>query len=79
MLIQAHQNIQYNLFSYWGNFEHIQPHQEIELMPDHKNTKQLFQLELKDFQFEQVRIVLRPETLRSEGDKLRIYANLGLK
>lgn len=48
-------------------------------MSDQKISKQLFQLELKDFQFEQVRVVLRPETLRSEGDTLRIYANLGLK
>ena len=34
-------------------------------MFDPKNTTQLFHLELKDFKFEQVRIVLRPETLRS--------------
>jgi len=27
VLIQANQNIQYNLYSYWGNLEHIQPNQ----------------------------------------------------
>lgn len=49
-------------------------------MFDKKNPTQLFHLEFDSKKnFEQIRIILKPETTRSQGDALKILANIGFK
>lgn len=49
-------------------------------MFDDRDRTQLFHLDLENAgEFSQIRITLRPETTRTEGDSLKIFANKGNK
>ena len=72
--------IKYNIYTYWGDLEHLKPDQEIKFMFDDRDRTQLFHLDLENAgEFSQIRITLRPETTRTEGDSLKIFANKGNK
>lgn len=48
ILIVADDNIKYNLYTYWGDLEHLKPNQEIKFMFDNLNPTQLFHLEFEN-------------------------------
>lgn len=72
-------SVKYLLYVYWGEIEHLNPDQEIKFTFEQKNPTQIFHFELGQIQdFEQIRLVLKPETSRTANDQLKIYANAGL-
>lgn len=43
-----------------------------------QEKSQLFHIDIdKNATFEQIRVILKPETVRAEGDSLKIFANRG--
>lgn len=48
ILVMSSTPISYNLYTYWGDLEHLKPDQEIKFMFDDKDKTQLFHLDLEE-------------------------------
>ena len=78
IMVASRVPIKYLLYAYWGQIEHLNPEQEIKFSFVKANPTQIFLFELGSIKdFEQIRLVLKPETSRTANDQLKIYANAG--
>ena len=63
--------------SYWAGIETLHPNSLGKLSFDHSGKAQMFQIDLTNEDFKQVRLVLLPASKRVPGDNVKIYANYG--
>ena len=77
VIVQCESDCKYMLYPYWANVEHLKPDSKIKFKFTEEDPTQLFHLNLKDETYEQIRIVLKPETHRVTYDNVKIYVTLG--
>ena len=76
-MVHAPIELNYELRSYWSDLEHITVGAVEKFIFGKEGQRQLYHLELDGMQFQQVRIVVKPETRRLAFDKVRIYGKYG--
>ena len=67
----------YFLKTYWSDLEHIYPNQEIKFMFSEKEQRQIYHLELENKDFQELRIIIKPETRRYPFDKVKMFGTYG--
>lgn len=78
ILVMSNVVVSYNLYTYWGDLQHLVPNKEIKFMFDKEDKTQLFHIQIGNkTNFSQLRIMLQPETMRTEGDSLKIFVSVG--
>lgn len=68
---------EYQIKSYWSDLEHIELNTELRFMFSKEEQRQVYHLELEGKQFEELRIIIKPETRRYAFDKIKMYGSFG--
>ena len=57
----------------------MKPNQDIKFGFKEEDPTQIFHLNLENLVFEQIRIILKPETYRRPLDNVKMFVNFGLE